>query len=67
VGLVIQVDGGHHFEPIHEENDNRRTAWLESRGLRVLRFDNREVLTETEAVLEQILSVVQEQGGTPSP
>ena len=65
--LVVEVDGGHHFEPEQETYDARRTAWLESQGLRVLRFTNHEVLTETEAVLDQILSALQEAEGTPSP
>ncbi len=53
---VIEVDG-----PIHDytpEEDAIRQVYLESRGLRVLRFRNDEVLTNMEGVLEIILSAL---------
>jgi len=53
-GLVIELDGGQHAEPQHKEEDCRRTAYLESLGLQVMRFWNEEVLRETEMVLERI-------------
>jgi len=37
------------------EADRKRTAYITSRGFRVLRFWNDRVLKETYAVLEQIL------------
>ncbi|MCK9230888.1 MAG: endonuclease domain-containing protein, partial [Syntrophales bacterium] len=46
-GLVIEVDGGQHFEPVQEEKDKDRDRKLRALGLRVLRFDNRKVLQET--------------------
>ena len=48
-GLVIEVDGGQHAERVHE--DARRTTYLESHGLRVLRFWNNDVLGNMEGVL----------------
>ncbi len=48
--LVIEVDGSQHAQAL--EQDLRRTKWLESRGFRVLRFWDNEVLLETEAVME---------------
>ena len=53
-GLVIEVDGSQHSEPAHFEQDRVRDRCLADEGLLVLRFNNREVLLETEAVLEQI-------------
>ena len=47
------MDGGQHSERLAQDQD--RTAWLEARGYRVLRFWNDQVLKETEAVLEAIL------------
>ena len=38
----------------------RRDAALAAMGLRVLRFDDRQVLLETDAVVEVILGVVME-------
>ncbi|HEX5139850.1 MAG TPA: DUF559 domain-containing protein, partial [Dehalococcoidia bacterium] len=51
-------DGSHHFDPDQARLDEVRTKWLIERGLRVLRFDNRQVMTELEAVLERILEEV---------
>ena len=50
--LIIELDGGQHL--IEQEKDNQRTAKLEARGFRVLRFWNHEVLQSTEAVLASI-------------
>ena len=52
VRLLIEVDGSQHADQV--EQDNRRTAWLESQGFRVLRFWNDEVLKETDDVVEAI-------------
>lgn len=40
-GLVVELDGGQHSE--QQAYDDRRTAYLESCGLRVLRFWNHAV------------------------
>ncbi len=50
--LIVEVDGGQHFE--NRANDEKRTRFLETRGFRVLRFWNNEVLTDIDAVLERI-------------
>jgi very-short-patch-repair endonuclease len=61
--LVIEIDGAQHFEPAHQARDSVRDAWLKQQGLKVLRFDNLQVLRETEAVLEQIWDVVKDRMG----
>ncbi len=55
--LVIELDGGQH--PDRLEQDLRRTAWLQSQGFKVIRFWNDEVLVRMDAVLEEILRVLQ--------
>ena len=50
--LVIEIDGGQHAR--EADRDTVRTAWLESRGFRVLRFWNNDVLANTEGVVETI-------------
>jgi very-short-patch-repair endonuclease len=50
--LIIEVDGSQHLE--QEEYDNERTAFLESKGYRVLRFWNKDVLKNTENVMNMI-------------
>jgi very-short-patch-repair endonuclease len=53
--LAIEVDGGQHFSDDGLAYDASRTAWLQRAGVQVLRFDNRQVLVETEGVIETIL------------
>ena len=52
--LVIEVDGSQHMGGNYAEKDKRRDKYLASVGLRVLRFNNREVIKETDAVVEAI-------------
>ena len=55
--MIIEVDGGQHLE--QEAYDRRRTIFLESKGYRVLRFWNHEVLEDLDAVLEVIFEAIQ--------
>lgn len=54
VGLVVEVDGGGHFEPECMHRDAVRTSALDAMGLTVLRYDNLQVLQQTDAVVEAI-------------
>ncbi|MBI2802016.1 MAG: DUF559 domain-containing protein [Gammaproteobacteria bacterium] len=58
--LVIELDGSQHFESAHISKDQARDAALTKLGLRVLRFNNREVLLEIDAVLAVIDGIVKE-------
>jgi len=58
--LVVEVDGGQHFEAEGVASDARRDGWMREQGIRVVRFDNRQVLCETEQVLEALLGVMKE-------
>ena len=60
VRLVIEIDGGQHFDEANLQKDSDRDNELSSLGLLVLRFDNRQVLKETEAVLVEIDRIVAE-------
>ncbi len=64
-GLVIEVDGSQHLEPDHLERDRQRDQCLADEGLLVLRFNNREVLLETDAVLEQIAEEILRRSKSP--
>gem|GEM_PF-581563 len=48
--LIVELDGGQHFSPEGMAADARRTAELNQLGYHVLRFTDREVLVEREAV-----------------
>ena len=58
--LVIELDGSQHFETEHQAEDQARDAALAGIGLKVLRFDNRQVLLEMDAVLAMIDEMVRE-------
>ena len=57
IGLVIELDGGQHAEQL--AYDVQREQDMKALGFRTLRFWNNEVLTETEAVMEQIRQVAE--------
>lgn len=52
--LVVELDGSQHGEPEHMAKDTSRDAALADLGLKVLRFDNRQALLETDTVLDVI-------------
>jgi len=57
--LIIELDGSQHFEPDHQTSDAERDRVLESMGLMVLRFDNRQVMQELDAVMQVIFEAVE--------
>ena len=67
--LIIEIDGGQHFEDSHERRDAARDAYLRARGFRVLRFNNHDVMTNREGVLTTIASALGEavSPSLPSP
>jgi very-short-patch-repair endonuclease len=58
--LVVEVDGSQHVGDEHVQKDQERDERLAGQGLKVLRFDDRQVLVETEAVLQVILRTIME-------
>jgi len=58
--LVIEIDGSQHVTPEQTEYDKQRTAYLESKGLKVIRFTNSEVTRKFRDVCEAIHQTVQE-------
>ena len=63
--LIIELDGGQHAEQAHE--DAARTAFLEQRGYRVLRFWNDDVLLRSEEVFDSIYNVLMATNSPLSP
>jgi len=57
-GLAVELDGGQHFTDEGRAHDESRTEYLATRGVRVLRFTNRELFEEREGVLEAIRQAV---------
>jgi len=52
--LVVEIDGGQHYSEEGMERDGIRDDHLARLGLAVLRFSDREVFENTDAVLEKI-------------
>ena len=52
--LVVEIDGGYHQEQLQQWEDAERTQFLESLGLQVIRFTNKEIVEEVEIVLDKI-------------
>jgi very-short-patch-repair endonuclease len=59
-GLIIERDGAQHYESRIEENDKIRNRYLEKLGLRVIRFNNYEVLTNIDGVIAKIIMIIEE-------
>jgi len=56
--LVIECDGGQHYTMEGLEADSIRDVALAELGLRVLRFDNQQILNETDVVVQVIYDVI---------
>ena len=56
--VIVELDGAAHYDPPAQERDDLRTKFLESLGIRVIRFENCEVIEDLEMVLEEIRSVL---------
>ena len=54
VKLVVELDGSQHCSPEEIEYDQKRTEFLQSQGLTVLRFSNSDVMRQFEAVCNVI-------------
>ena len=57
--LIVELDGDQHGTDKGMTDDAKRTAYLNSRGYRILRFANWEVLQERQRVLDDILHEAQ--------
>ncbi len=63
--LVIEVDGSQHLDRV--EYDAKRTAFLETKGYRVLRFWNSDIMNNIAGVLGMILQDLEEPAGVATP
>jgi len=69
--LIVELDGPQHVVDEGKERDARRTAWLNSRGFRVIRFRNQALDEDIWGVVEEIKRALGEcelkMGQPPSP
>ena len=52
--LILELDGSQHCEPEAMEYDRKRTAFLEEKGLYVLRLSNLDVMRNFRGVCEAV-------------
>ena len=52
--LVVEVDGGVHYTEEAKEYDEMRSCMINELGMKVIRFENEEVLKNVEKVVEEI-------------
>lgn len=66
--LIIEIDGSVHQLPDVKDNDEFRTEWLESQGFRVIRFTNREVVSQLDRtklmITNELWQIVEEASPT---
>ncbi len=62
--LVVEVDGGYHKDREQKEYDDGRTYELKELGVKVIRFDNKEVIVN----LNKVLNIIEKHlNPNPSP
>lgn len=59
--LIIELDGKIHQIPENKESDEVRTAWLEEKGFKVIRFKNEAIIGNIDNALKTILEVLNNQ------
>lgn len=64
--IIIEVDGDSHYQNGAQEHDRKRDTFLREKGFTVLRLSNRQVLVNTDGIIEHIVGWLEEQG-SPSP
>ncbi len=64
--LIIEIDGGQHYEPPGLAADAARDSYLKAAGFDILRFSNTDVLTNLPGVLETILVFARKKNPLPA-
>lgn len=67
IKLVIEIDGSIHNKSDVKINDVIRQKDIESFGIKVIRFTNREVMLEPEKVVKIIREEIDERKKAPNP
>ena len=65
IKLVVEADGSQHLDAEGVLADAKRAAFLEAQGIMILRFDNLQILTQTESVLDMIHTEIVQRKSLP--
>ncbi len=60
--VAVELDGEYHADPDQTDLDEERTTELTVHGIRVVRFQNSEVLTDPDSILKQLLEILRSRG-----
>ena len=55
--IAIEVDGSQHYDEREQSNDEERTAFLNGKGITVLRYSNYDVDNHFDAVCTDIYNI----------
>ncbi len=58
--LIIEIDGDSHYDPEAIADDAVRTHFLETKGFRVVRYTNRDIMQNKEGVLMSLMAILTE-------
>ena len=56
--LVIEVDGGQHYEENYRQKDQERDFFMEQQGLKTFRFNNLQALQSIDDVIDVIFNAL---------
>jgi very-short-patch-repair endonuclease len=56
--MIIEIDCGQHFKVEQQKRDARRELFLASKGYRIIRFNNYDVMTNKAGILETIAAAI---------
>ena len=54
IKLAVELDGNEHYTVIGKFNDERREEYLNSLGIKIIRFENKDIWCSTDLILETI-------------
>ena len=57
--LVIELDGARHFSITMDDDEAERTSYLEQKGLKIIRFENKEIYDHLDGAVETIKQALQ--------
>jgi very-short-patch-repair endonuclease len=61
--LAVELDGAPHFRELGAKYEGERTAFLQGVGIELIRFENKIVYENIEAVLETIREAIRRRSG----
>ncbi|MEA1882287.1 MAG: endonuclease domain-containing protein [Candidatus Marinimicrobia bacterium] len=58
LGLIVEINGGYHYKAEQMKKDLKRTRYLERLNIKVMRFNNGQVNTNIDGVIEKLMDVI---------